>query len=67
MLGALWTIVTFPFRLIGMAVGLVGRLAGGLIGFLLMVLGVALCSGSLLILGVPLFVVGLLVLVRSFG
>jgi hypothetical protein len=67
MLGALWTILTLPFRLIAWVVELVGRLTGVVLGFALMVIGVALCSGAFLPLGIPLFVVGLVLLLRSLG
>lgn len=65
MLGILWEIVTFPFRLIGWVVGLFGRLVAVLIGFALMVVGVALCAASLLPVGLPLFVIGLILALKS--
>lgn len=67
MIGSLWSLVTLPFRLIGTAVEWGGRLLGATSGFALMVGGVALCSGSLVILGVPVFVVGLVLTLRSLG
>lgn len=67
MLSALWSILTFPFRLIGWVVGLFGRLVGVAIGFALMVVGVALCAASWLVFGLPLFVVGLIMTLRSLG
>jgi hypothetical protein len=67
MLQALWSILTFPFRLIGWVVGLFGRLIGVVLGFAMMVVGVALCASSWLIVGLPLFLVGLIVTLRSLG
>jgi hypothetical protein len=67
MLGVLWSLVTLPFRLIGWAVELVGRAVGVGLGFVLMVLGVALCAAQWLPLGLPLFVVGLIVALKCLG
>jgi hypothetical protein len=67
MLGALWSVVTLPFRLIAWIVELLGRFMGVVLGFVLMVLGIALCSGALLPLGVPVFIIGLLITLRSLG
>lgn len=67
MLEVLWSILTFPFRLVGWTVGLFGRLIGVVVGFALMVVGVALCASSWLIVGLPLFVIGLIVTLRSLG
>lgn len=52
--------VSLPFRLVIGIIGLLGRLAGICLGFVLMAFGVALCAGPLFILGIPLFFVGLL-------
>ena len=65
MLGALWSIVTLPFRLVGWAVEIFGRLVGVVLGFLLMVVGVAFCAAPLYVVGIPLFVIGLLLALRS--
>lgn len=67
MLEAIWFILTFPFRLVGWVVGLFGRMVGVVIGFALMVVGVALCASSWLIFGVPLFVIGLIITLRGLG
>lgn len=64
-MGALWTVVTLPFRLVGWVVEMLGRLVGVLLGFGLMVVGVALCAASLFILGIPVFVVGLILALKS--
>lgn len=63
----LWSVVTWPFRLIGSGVELLGRFVGVVVGFALMVLGVAMCSGMLYPIGVPVFVIGLILMLRSFG
>ncbi len=65
MLGVLWTVVTFPFRLVLWVVELLGRVMGLVVGFALMVLGVALWAGPLCLIGIPLFIVGLLLTLRS--
>jgi hypothetical protein len=67
MLATLWSVVSFPFRLIAWVVELLGRFAGLLVGFILMVVGIALCSGALLPLGVPVFIIGLLLTLRCLG
>ena len=67
MLGALWSVLTLPFRLIAWVVEALGRVVGLILGFSMMVVGMALMAGPFLILGVPLFVVGLLLTLRSFG
>lgn len=67
MLGVLWSLVTLPIRLLAWAGDLVGRLVGLSIGFSLMVVGVFLGAGPSLILGLPLFVVGLILTLRSLG
>lgn len=67
MLGAIWSFLTFPFRVIAMFVALCGRMIGVISGFALMVVGVALCSGALYPLGLPMFVIGLVVTLRCLG
>lgn len=67
MLGVVWSILTLPFRLIGMFVALCGRMIGVISGFALMVVGVAFCSGALYPLGLPMFVIGLIVTLRCLG
>jgi hypothetical protein len=64
-LRAIWALVTLPIRLLAWLVEWLGRLTALALGFLLMVLGVALFVGGLLIFGIPVFVVGLLVTLRS--
>lgn len=67
MLGTIWMVVTFPFRLILWVVEMLGRLTGLILGFALMVLGVALWAGPLFLIGIPLFLVGLLLTLRCLG
>lgn len=64
-LRALWWVVTLPLRLLFRAVEILGRATALILGFVLMVVGVALSAGSLVVLGIPTFVVGLLVTLRS--
>lgn len=56
-----------PFRLIFWSIAWVGRLAAILFGFCLMVVGIALWAGPLFFLGIPLFLIGLLLMLKSLG
>lgn len=67
MFGMIWSIFTLPFRIVGWSAALAGRLAGLAVGFALMVLGVAIGAGPSAALGIPIFVVGLLLTLRSLG
>lgn len=64
---AVWFVVTLPFRLILGIISLLGRMAGVVIGFSLMVVGVALIAGPFFFIGLPLFLVGLFLTLRSLG
>jgi hypothetical protein len=66
-LGTIWAILTFPFRVVGWVVDLLGRLSGLLIGFALMVLGAALGASPLFMIGIPLFIIGLVLTLRCLG
>ena len=63
--GTIWWIVMLPFRLLVGLVEWIGRLAAFALGFVMMVVGVALWAGPLFVIGVPVFVVGLLITLRS--
>ena len=67
MLGMIWSIVTLPIRILSWTAGFASRLAGLVVGFGLMVLGVAIGAGPSLALGAPIFVIGLLLTLRSLG
>lgn len=67
MVNAIWSILTFPFRLIGSLVAVVGRAVGLVIGFVLMAAGVAFSAGTLIVVGLPLFIIGLLVTLKALG
>jgi hypothetical protein len=67
MLDAIWSVVTLPFRILAWAVELLGRLAALIVGFGLMVVGVAFWAGTLYVIGIPLFVIGLLLTLRALG
>jgi hypothetical protein len=67
MLDALWSVVAMPFRLFGWLAHLLGRMSALVLGFLLMVVGVALGAGPLFWLGIPLFLFGLLLTLRALG
>jgi hypothetical protein len=63
-LAILWFTLTLPLRLVFWAVAWFGRLSAVLLGFALMVLGVALWAGPLFFVGIPVFIVGLLLTLR---
>jgi hypothetical protein len=67
MLEPLWWVVTFPFRLVGIVVAVLGRAVALVLGFVLMVAGFAFCAGSWLPLGIPLFIIGLLFTLKAIG
>jgi hypothetical protein len=67
MFRVLWLILTFPFRLVGWLVAMVGRFFGLVLGFVLMVVGVALGAGALFPIGIPVFLVGLILTLRSLS
>ena len=65
-LGAIWSVVMLPFHLLFWVVEWLGRLTALILGFLMMVVGVAFwAAGPLALIGIPLFVVGLIVTMRS--
>ena len=63
-LAGIWFIVTLPFRLIFWLIAWAGRLTAVLLGFSLMVVGIALWAGPLFFLGIPLILVGLVLTLR---
>jgi hypothetical protein len=63
-LAGIWFIVTLPFRLIFWSIAWAGRLTAVLLGFSLMVVGIALWAGPLFFLGIPLFLIGLVLTLR---
>jgi hypothetical protein len=67
MLSSVWYLVTLPFRLVIGIIAWLGRLMGVVLGFLLMVVGVALWAGPLFFFGILLFIVGLLLSLRCLG
>ncbi len=67
MFGMLWSIVMFPIRALAWTADFTGRLVGLVVGFALMVLGVAIGAGPSVALGAPLFILGLLLTLRSLG
>jgi hypothetical protein len=67
MLGVIWNILTLPIRIVVWVLDFLSRATGLVLGFALMVLGVAIGAGPSLILGVPVFVVGLLLTLRCLG
>jgi hypothetical protein len=67
MLDLIWAILTFPFRAIGWVVALCGRVVALVIGFALMVAGVAVWANGWLPMGLPLFIIGLLLTLKAIG
>jgi hypothetical protein len=67
LLGTLGYLVTAPFRLVFWAIAWVGRLTAVLLGFCLMVVGIALWAGPLFFLGIPLFLVGLVLTLKCLN
>jgi len=66
-LRACWYAITLPFRAVFWIIALLGRLTGVILGFSLMVVGMALWAGPFFIIGIPLFIIGLLVTLRCLG
>ena len=64
LLSAIWFTISLPFRSVFWLMALLGRLTGVILGFLLMVVGMALWASPLFIVGIPLFVVGLVLTLR---
>ncbi len=67
MFSAIWMVVSLPFRLVGWVFHLLGRASALLLGFGLMVGGGVLSAGSLAWVGLPMFVVGLVLTLRALG
>ena len=67
MFGLIWNLLTLPIRLVVGTLDFLSRATGLVLGFGLMVLGVALGAGPSLILGVPVFVVGLVLTMKCLG
>jgi hypothetical protein len=67
LLGAAWFAIALPFRLVFGAIAWLGRLAGVAVGFVLMVAGMFLLAGPLVIVGIPLFLIGLVLTLRCLG
>lgn len=65
MLLAIWDAFLWPFRLIGRAVESAGRWAVGVLGFVLLILGVAFLAGAYYLVGLAVLAVGLVLMLRS--
>ncbi len=63
--GVVWAIATFPFRLVFGVFGLVGRIIAASAGFAVMVAGAALLAGPLGWVGIPVFLLGLIIALRA--
>ncbi len=64
LLAALWFMATLPFRLIFWIVAWMGRVTALVLGFSLMVVGMALWAGPFFFIGIPLFLVGVVLTLR---
>jgi hypothetical protein len=64
LLAAVWFMATLPFRLVFWLIAWMGRLTAVVLGFSLMVVGMALGAGPLFFIGIPLFLVGLVLTLR---
>ena len=64
LLAALWFLVTLPFRMVFWVIAWLGRLTAMALGFSLMVVGMALWAGPFFFIGIPLFLVGLVLTLR---
>jgi hypothetical protein len=64
MLTALWFLISLPFRVVFGAIAWLGRLTAVVLGFTLMVVGMALWAGPFFFIGIPLFLVGLVLTLR---
>jgi Flp pilus assembly protein TadB len=62
-----WFVLTLPFRLVIGVISLLGRMTGVVVGFSLMALGMAFCAGPFFLIGVPMFLIGLLLTLRCLG
>jgi hypothetical protein len=62
---AVWMVITLPFRLVFRAIAWLGRLTALALGFTVMVLGIALWAGGFFYAGIPVFLIGLVFLLRS--
>jgi hypothetical protein len=66
-MNTLFEILTFPFRLIGKVIDVAGRLVVLIVGFLFMVLGIGALGPLGPTIGIPLFIVGLLLTLRALS
>jgi hypothetical protein len=64
LLRASWFVLVTPFRLAFSMIAWLGRLTALVVGFSLMVVGMAFLAGPFFWLGIPLFIVGLVLTLR---
>jgi hypothetical protein len=64
LVAGLWFMAALPFRLVFWIIAWMGRLTAVVLGFSLMVVGMALWAGPLFFIGIPLFLVGLVLTLR---
>jgi hypothetical protein len=64
LLGTIWFLIALPFRLVFWTIAWLGRVTGVVLGFVLMVVGMALLAGPIFIVGIPLFIIGLVLTLR---
>ncbi len=64
LLAGFWFVVSLPFRIAFWTIAWLGRIAAVAMGFMLMVVGMALWAGPLFLIGIPLFLAGLVLTLR---
>jgi len=64
LVAVLWFVVSLPFRLVFWTIARLGRLTAVVLGFTLMVVGMALWAGLLFFVSIPFFLVGLVPTLR---
>lgn len=67
MLASFWSVLTWPFRAIALAIEGLGRVAAGLVGFVLMAAGFAGAAGGYYLIGLALGLGGLILTLRALG
>jgi hypothetical protein len=64
LIAVLWFVASLPFRLLFWTIAWLGRLTALVLGFALMVIGIALWAGPWFFIGIPLFLSGLVLTLR---
>ena len=62
--GMFWFVVSLPFRVVFWTIAWLGRLSAGVLGFALMVVGTAILAGPFFVVGILLFLIGMVLTLR---